>query len=73
MGELIATGSGTRATYDNNYVTSDYKLGGSKIRATELGIPATDLFQNPENGDYTIKDHSSLVYLTQAGDLRWIE
>ncbi len=73
MGELIATGSGTRATYDNNFVTTDYKLGGSKINATELGISATDLFANPENGDYTIKDTSSLVYLTQAGDLRWIE
>lgn len=73
MGELIATGSGTRTTYDNNYVTSDYKLGGSRINATELGIPASDLFANPENGDYTIKNKSSLVYLTQAGDLRWIE
>lgn len=73
MGELIATGSGTRTTYSNNYVTTDYKLGGSKISAIELGISANDLFQNPDNGDYTIKDTSSLVYLTQAGDLRWIE
>ncbi len=73
MGELIATGSGTRTTYDNNYVTSDYKLGGSKIKAVELPVSAEDLFKDPDNGDYTIKDRSSLIYLTQAGDLRWIE
>ena len=73
MGELIATGSGTRATFDNNYTTTDYKLGGSKIRATDLTVSAADLFQDPVNGNYTIKDHSSLPYMTQAGDLRWIE
>lgn len=73
MGELLATGSGTRTVFDNNYTTSDYRLGGTKIRATELGIPATDLFRDPENGDYTIKDTKSLPYITQAGDLRWIQ
>ena len=73
MGELIATGSGTRTTFDNNYTTTDYKLGGSKIRATDLTVSAADLFQDPVNGNYTIKDHSSLPYMTQAGDLRWIE
>lgn len=72
MGELIATGSGTRATYDNNYVTTDYRLGGSKFRATELPMSALDLFEDPVNGNYTIKDRSSLPYVTQAGDLRWI-
>ncbi len=69
----IATGSGTRTTFDNNYTTTDYKLGGSKIRATDLTVSAADLFQDPVNGNYTIKDHSSLPYMTQAGDLRWIE
>lgn len=73
MGELIATGSGTAASYDNNYVTTDYRLGGSKIRATELPMSAIDLFKDPANGDYTIKDRNSLPYLTRAGDLRWID
>ncbi len=73
MGELIATGSGTKTSYDNNYVTNDYKLGGSKIKATELPVSAKELFKDPDNGDYTVKDKGSLIYLTQAGDLRWIE
>ncbi|MDE6445154.1 MAG: DUF5123 domain-containing protein, partial [Muribaculaceae bacterium] len=73
MGELIATGSGTKTAYDNNYVTSDYKLGGSKIKATELPQSANELFNDPDNGDLTVKDKGSLIYLTQAGDLRWIE
>ncbi len=73
MGELIATGSGTRTSFSNNYVTSDYKMGGSKIKATELPISAEDLFKDPDNGDYTIKDKNSLIYMTQAGDLRWIQ
>ena len=72
MGELIATGSGTKTAYDNNYVTSDYKLGGSKIKATELPQSANELFNDPDNGDLTVKDKGSLIYLTQAGDLRWI-
>lgn len=73
MGELIATGSGCRQTYANNYVTTDYQLGGSKFNAVQLSVSATELFQDPTNGNYTIKDHSSLPYLTQAGDLRWID
>lgn len=73
MAELIALGSGTRATYDNNYITTDYKMGGSAIRATSLPVSATDLFEDPVNGNYTIKDTSSPAYLTEAGDRRWIE
>lgn len=73
MGELIALGSGTRTSFDNNYTTTDYSLGGRQIRATDLSMSATDLFQNPEGGDYTIKDHGSLPYLTEAGDRRWLE
>lgn len=72
MGELILTGSGTRAAYDNNYITTEYLQGGAKIKATELGISAYDLFANPDNGDYTIKAAGSPVVTTQAGDLRWI-
>lgn len=73
MGELIATGSGTKISLDNNYVTADYRLGGTKFNATQLSQSAAELFQDPENGDYTIKDSKSMIYVTQAGDLRWIQ
>lgn len=73
MAELIALGSGTRTTYDNNYITTDYKMGGSAIRATQLPVAATDLFEDPVNGNYTIKDFSSPAYTTGAGDRRWLE
>ena len=71
-GELIRLGIGTRTNYDNNYVTTDYKMGGARINATELPQSAAELFENPENGDYTLKIPSSLPYITRAGDLRWI-
>lgn len=73
MGELLARGSGTTATFDNNYTTTDYKLGGSQINATQLSQDAAAIFANPEGGDYTIKDKSSLIYLTNAGDTRWLK
>lgn len=73
MGDLLSVGAQCRSTFDNNYVTTDYKLGGSTIRATQLPAAATDLFEDPVNGNYTIKDTSSPAYLTEAGDRRWIE
>lgn len=71
-GELIAVGSATTTNYSNNFVTSDYKLGGSKIRATEVGQSAADLFENPENGNLTFKNGSSIIYTSGAGDSRWL-
>lgn len=73
MGEIITLGSGTRTSYSNNYVTTDYQLGGGQINAIEVGKSAADIFENPANGDYTIKDASSLIYQTKAGDNRWIK
>lgn len=73
MAELIALGSGTRTTFDNNYVTTDYKMGGSAIKATQLPSSAADLFEDPVNGNYAFKDFNSPAYLTGAGDRRWLE
>ncbi len=73
MGELISTGSGTRTTYDNNYVTSDYKMGGSKIKVSERSSSAADLFVVPRIGDYTINDNGTIIYLCQEGDHLWIQ
>ncbi len=73
MSTLFSRGSGTTTSFDNNYYTTDYPLGGSDINATAAGISAADLFVDPDGGDYTIKDKSSLIYITRAGDPRWIK
>lgn len=73
MSTLFSRGSGTLTTFDNNYYTTDYPLGGSDINASAAGIQASDLFADPVGGDYTIKDKSSIIYLTRAGDPRWLD
>ena len=71
-GDLYTMGDGT-TKFSNNYTTTDYQLGGKKMNATDLDVSASQLFADPENGDYTIKDTSSPVYKNRAGDTRWIK
>ena len=73
MGELLSLGSATSTNFSNNYATTDYRLGGARIRATSVPSPAADLFMDPDNGNLMIKDHSSIIYLTEAGDPRWLD
>jgi hypothetical protein len=68
--QSIAAGSTT--IFENNYTTTDYLLGASSIKGTELGISALNLFVDPKAGNLTIKNPNSPVVLTKAGDLRWI-
>lgn len=71
-GDLYSIGAGTTTSFSNNYTTSDYVLGGSKINATDLEITAEELFVNPVAGDLTIKDPASPIAVNRAGDTRWI-
>lgn len=71
-GEFCTLGANTTTTFENNYVTSDYQLGGTKLNATELGSTAADLFVDPANGDLTIKDANNPIAVNRAGDTRWI-
>lgn len=71
-GELYRPGSRTQASFSNNYATKECVLGGGLINGINLPVTADELFQNPEGGDYTIKDFSSPVYTTRAGDQRWL-
>lgn len=73
MGEILSVGSGTKTLFQNNFTTSDYQLGGGQIRATELPQRASDLFENPEEGNYKLKSQDSEIYKAQAGDSRWLE
>ncbi len=71
-GDLYTMGSGT-TKFSNNYTTKEYQLGGKKMQATDLDISASELFADPDNGDYTIKDTTSPIYKNRAGDTRWIK
>ena len=71
-GDLYSIGANTTTTFSDNYITTDYKLGGTKINATDLGLGAEELFTNPVNGDLTIKDPASVIVQKKVGDTRWI-
>ena len=71
-GDLFAIGANTITTFSDNYTTSDYLLGGKNMNATDLDITAAELFANPVNGDLTIKDTSSPIVSSRAGDTRWL-
>lgn len=72
-GELFRAAAGTTTEFSGNYTTTDYVLGGAKMQATDLSVSAAELFQDPDNGDYTIKDKASEVYKNRAGDTRWLK
>ncbi|WP_455613640.1 DUF5123 domain-containing protein [Bacteroides congonensis] len=71
-GDLFAIGANTTTTFSDNYTTADYLLGGKNMNATDLDITAAELFANPVNGDLTIKDTSSPIVSSRAGDTRWL-
>lgn len=71
-GDLFAIGANTITTFSDNYTTSDYLLGGKNMNATDLDITAAELFADPVNGGLTIKDTSSPIVSSRAGDTRWL-
>ena len=71
-GDLFAIGANTTTTFSDNYTTADYLLGGKNMNATDLDITAAELFADPVNGDLTIKDTSSPIVSSRAGDTRWL-
>lgn len=72
-GDMFRVGANSTTSFSNNYTTTDYLLGGKKISATDLSVSAADIFADPANGDYTIKDTSSPIYTNRAGDTRWLK
>lgn len=71
-GDLFAIGANTTTSFADNYTTADYTLGGKNMQATDLEITAAELFADPANGDLTIKDTSSPIVSSRAGDTRWL-
>ena len=72
-GAFLVQGSGTSTVYSNNYYTTDYKLDGAVFGGTAVNKAAADIFADPANGDFTVTDKSSLIYMTGAGDPRWLK
>lgn len=71
----IATARGIRsakaATIVNSYSTTDWVIGSNAISGlTAYGKASTDLFTDPDNGDFTIKD-DTFEGKNSAGDPRW--
>lgn len=62
--------SGTNLVVNNSYVTSDAVLTGNTFAATAYAAPSTQLFANPDNGDFKIIDNAFAGKAT-AGDPRW--
>lgn len=77
---LLASSCGTIYTapgdldtsFADNYVTTDYLLGPSSVDGIELGINALELFNDPINGDLSIKDPNSPIIKNRVGDSRWL-
>ena len=68
-GDFYRVSSGTTVTSSNVYGTTEY----TRTRyATILDMSANDLFADPANGDLTITDTNSPVYINRVGDPRWL-
>ncbi len=71
-GAAYAIGANTSTSFANNYATTDYLVGLSPIKGTQLGVSAADLFVNPTAGDLTIKNLTSPIVINRVGDTRWL-
>ncbi|WP_064974716.1 DUF5123 domain-containing protein [Alistipes provencensis] len=70
--------------HESNYYTTDsagnngngsvtQNLKGHIDNLMSTGLSSTELFTDPDNGDFTIMDKSSTVYTQKIGDPRWIK
>ncbi|WP_460880806.1 DUF5123 domain-containing protein [Pontibacter rugosus] len=67
----MRVGSATLIQSSSSYATSDYNATGNQIpNLTVYSGTAADLFQDPNNGNFTIKD-ANFAGKGSAGDPRW--
>ncbi|MDR0940154.1 MAG: DUF5123 domain-containing protein [Mediterranea sp.] len=66
----------TTRDVSNNWHTADFVLNNWGVEANETPQATADtmeqLFVDPANGDFTIRDTSSEVYINRIGDPHWI-
>lgn len=46
---------------------------GGNVATVDLGLTQEELFMNPATGDLTIKDKTSIIYVNEIGDSRWLK
>lgn len=62
------------ASYSDNYITGTRDETGKKsVSAKKLNLSQNELFVNPSEGNLKIKNTSSVIYLGQIGDSRWLK
>ncbi len=62
--------------FENNYRTKgldEVSKSGGTVNTVMLDISQADLFDDPANGDLTIKATGSDIYTKKVGDPRWIK
>lgn len=61
-------------SYADNYITGTRDETGRKgVSAKKLNLSQDELFVNPSEGNLNIKNLSSVIYLDQIGDSRWLK
>jgi hypothetical protein len=70
--------SGGNLTQSDNYYLNDCVgektgSGAGSLTPTPVDLSSSDVFTDPVNGDYTIKDKTSAIYTNSVGDPRWIK
>jgi hypothetical protein len=73
VGVFTAMGNNnTLVSSANNYYTTGWTPKTGDITLVDANISSANLFANPANGDFTIKDKNNDVYKKDIGDPRWI-
>lgn len=72
--ETCLAGNATK-TFAENYRTTELpETGrGGNVATVDLGLTQEELFMNPATGDLTIKDKTSIIYVNEIGDSRWLK
>lgn len=61
-------------SYSDNYITgSRDETGRKSVSAKKINLSQNELFVNPLEGNLSIKNTSSVIYLEQIGDSRWLK
>lgn len=72
--ETCLAGSATK-TFAENYRTTELSETGrgGNVASVDLGLTQEELFADPGTSNLTIKDKTSIVYVNEIGDSRWLK
>jgi hypothetical protein len=69
----MPTSGGSLTDSSNYYLKDCNENSAGKLAPILFDFPSSDVFTDPANGDYTIKDKTSAIYTNNVGDPRWIK